>query len=47
MHITIARYLLHVTQDGDYLNDWLTHMPAQLADAMTIIGYIVAITTGA
>lgn len=40
---TIIRYLLIVLTDGDYLNDWLTHMPDTIADVMQIIGWLLTL----
>ena len=36
--IDLLRYFSAVLQDGDYLNDWLTHLPPTLADATLVIG---------
>ena len=35
-------YLLIVLTDGDYLNDWLTHMPADVATYAEVIGRFVS-----
>jgi len=43
----VLRYLSFVLTDGDYLNDWLTHMPAELAAIMLIVGRALATITGA
>lgn len=40
--VDLARYFAIVITDGDHLNDWLTHMPPQLADAAEVLGYWVA-----
>ena len=39
---SILRYITVVMQDGDYLNDWLTHMPSELATAIVIVGQYLA-----
>lgn len=40
--LNIARYLIAVITDGDYLNDWLTHLPAGLQGAFQSLGKFVA-----
>jgi hypothetical protein len=34
----VVLYLQAVAEDGDWLNDWLTHMPTWLARIMEVIG---------
>jgi len=42
----IASYLLAVLQDGDYLNDWLTHVPQCGQDSLQLLGQMLAIMIG-
>ena len=35
----LARYVAAVVEDGDYVNDWLTHMPAWLQGYVMPAGY--------
>ena len=35
----LARYVAAVVEDGDYVNDWLTHMPAGLQGYGMTAGY--------
>ena len=42
----VGRYLEHVYDDGDVLNDWLTHVRPSVADALQALGQTV-INTGA
>jgi len=37
-----AQYLTAVFEDGDYLNDWLTHMPEAVQPAVLALGQVVA-----
>jgi len=37
----IAHYLDHVYDDGDYLNDWLTHVRPPVADALQALGQAI------
>lgn len=39
---TIRLYFLALLDDGDYLNDWLTHMPVWLASVVVVIGQFIA-----
>jgi hypothetical protein len=32
------RYIAHCLCDGDWMNDWLTYLPVEIADAAMIIG---------
>jgi hypothetical protein len=43
---TLAFYLLAVLDDGDYLNDWLAHLPACSAGAVQGLGMILATLLG-
>ena len=40
--IDLARYFAIVITDGDYLNDWLTHLPTELAPHVQEVGWFVA-----
>jgi hypothetical protein len=40
--IPLARYLAAVLDDGDYLNDWLTHLPVSMAVAVQTLGELIA-----
>jgi len=33
-HDVIRKYLQAILEDGDYMNDWLTHMPRSIADPL-------------
>jgi len=44
--IALARYLLVVVTDGDYLNDWLTHLPADTIDATQTAGWLLSLALG-
>ena len=43
----IARYLLAVLEDGDYLNDWLTRFYDPAATMLAYLGMMIAKLTGA
>lgn len=36
--INLGRYVAALVQDGDYLNDWLTHLPASMRPAVETAG---------
>jgi hypothetical protein len=36
--IDLIKYFAFTISEGDYLNDWLTHLPPDLADAARVIG---------
>ena len=38
----LARYIGVVLEDGDYLNDWLTHLPEGLQGAVLAFGKLLA-----
>lgn len=40
--VDLGRYFLVVVQDGEYLNDWLTHLPAPIRFAVEIVGRLIA-----
>lgn len=44
--VALALYLHHTATDGDYLNDWLTHLPAELAAQALTVGRIIAAYCG-
>ena len=40
--IDMARYFAIVITDGDWLNDWLTHLPTELAPHVIEVGKFIA-----
>lgn len=40
-------YVLAILEDGDYLNDWLTHVPFFVRPGVEFIGHWLALLTGA
>jgi hypothetical protein len=38
----LIQYLAAVLDDGDYLNDWLTHLPTVIRPTVQLIGYLLA-----
>lgn len=40
--IELIKYFAFVISEGDWLNDWLTHLPPTIADAAQVIGYWLA-----
>ncbi len=38
----LKRYFAAIIDDGDYMNDWLTHMPKIVRGPLSQIGKIVA-----
>jgi hypothetical protein len=44
--IDILRYLMVVLVDGDWLNDWLTHVPAELQPHLLEVGKFIAQSIG-
>ena len=38
----LGKYLFYTALDGDYFNDWITHLPAGFQDAVLIIGKAVS-----
>jgi hypothetical protein len=42
----IAKYIQAIYRDGDYGNDWLTHMSPQLAAFMRDYGMMLAASLG-
>ena len=41
-----ARYFAIVIEDGDWLNDWLTHMPVMIRPLIAAIGQLIALLIG-
>lgn len=39
---SLGKYLFYTALDGDYLNDWITHLPAGFQDAAELIGVAVS-----
>jgi hypothetical protein len=39
-------YLAAVLDDGDYLNDWLTHLPAIVRPVVLALGQLIAAVAG-
>lgn len=35
-------YFEAVFQDGDYLNDWLTHLPTWAQDYVSLVGHTIS-----
>lgn len=42
----IAYYLQLIMEDGDYLNDMLTHVPACGQSLIQVVGYTLALALG-
>ncbi len=40
---SLARYLAFVLVDGDYLNDWITHLPEIYQPIVQGIGQVIAV----
>lgn len=40
--LNLARYLAIVITDGDYLNDWLSHLPVEIQGSVQDVGYWIA-----
>ncbi|WP_257473649.1 carbamoyl-phosphate synthase [Bacillus tropicus] len=38
----LGKYLFYTALDGDYFNDWITHLPAGFQDAVLVIGKAVS-----
>jgi len=43
---SLANYIGAVLEDGDYLNDWLTHLPDPIQPAVQALGQLVAAFAG-
>jgi len=41
-----GQYIQAVLEDGDYLNDWITHLPDSLQPAVIALGQFISIVTG-
>jgi hypothetical protein len=39
-------YLAAVAEDGDFLNDWLTHLPETVQPFVLFAGYVLAMILG-
>lgn len=39
--VALARYVRELARDGDYLNDWVTHLPPQMQAATVAVGRFV------
>ena len=44
--LSLLRYLAIVITDGDYLNDWLTHLPSDVAPHVMEVGKFIATLIG-
>lgn len=40
--LDLFRYFAIVVLDGDHMNDWLTHLPADVAPAVQTVGQFIA-----
>lgn len=40
--MTLFAYFTAVLDDGDYLNDWLTHLPHMLWPVLELAGWLLA-----
>ena len=40
--MTLAQYVAAVVSDGDYLNDWLTHVPRVVQPVVQGLGRVIA-----
>ena len=38
----VSKYFEAIREDGDWLNDWLTHMPKDVANLAKQIGFVIA-----
>lgn len=39
----VRDYLVAVFVDGDWLNDWATHIPGVWATAVKLVGFLIAV----
>jgi hypothetical protein len=39
---SVQKYFQAIVEDGDWLNDWLTHMPTQVKDYAKQLGFVLA-----
>jgi hypothetical protein len=44
--VAVRLYLAAVVADGDYQNDWLTHLPHAIRPIWRTIGYLLALLLG-
>lgn len=42
----IAEYFRIVVEDGDWANDWLTHLPEAIRSLVELIGFLLALVLG-
>lgn len=40
---TLIAYLAAILADGDYTNDWLTHLPHIIRPYVLFVGYLVSL----
>lgn len=40
--IDLLRYFAFVIAEGDWKNDWLTHLPVDLAPHVEVVGHFIA-----
>lgn len=45
--MALAYYFAAVLADGDYLNDWMTHLPFVVRPVVEALGMLLAWVTGA
>lgn len=46
MIASVVRYFYFVALDGDYMNDWLTHLPAIIRPLIMSIGHLISLLLG-
>lgn len=46
MSIYFALYLLAIIADGDYQNDWITHLPLWTWQPVEYLGWALALALG-
>jgi len=44
--VALVLYLLAVLTDGDYMNDWLTHLPAYSVGTVETAGWLLSLALG-
>lgn len=42
--IPLLKYFAVVLTDGDWMNDWITHLPLEIHDCTQQLGHWIAIT---
>jgi hypothetical protein len=45
--VDLAKYIAICITDGDWANDWLTHLPVAIRPAVETIGQWIALAVGA